>query len=52
MNATGYYTHPLFRKHEMGPGHPECPQRLSAIDDRLLVTGVLDALEHRDPTPA
>ncbi len=52
MNATGYYTHPLFRKHEMGAGHPECPERLGAIDDRLLVTGVLDALEHRDPTPA
>jgi acetoin utilization deacetylase AcuC-like enzyme len=52
MNATGYYTHPLFRKHEMGAGHPECPQRLAAIEDRLLVTGVLDALEHREPTPA
>ena len=52
MNATGYYTHPLFRKHDMGAGHPECPQRLAAIEDRLLVTGVLDALDHREPTPA
>jgi len=52
MKATGYYTHPLFRRHEMGAGHPECPERLAAIDDRLLMTGVLDALEHRDPTPA
>jgi acetoin utilization deacetylase AcuC-like enzyme len=52
MSATGYYTHPLFRKHEMGAGHPECPERLAAIDDRLLITGVLDALEQRDPTPA
>jgi acetoin utilization deacetylase AcuC-like enzyme len=24
----------------MGQGHPECPQRLSAIQDRLLTTGV------------
>ena len=32
--------------HEMGPGHPECPERLAAIEDRLLVTGVFDALEH------
>ena len=32
----------------MGPGHPECPQRLDAIEDRLLVTGVSDALEHRE----
>ena len=29
----------------MGPGHPECPERLAAIEDRLLVTGVGDALE-------
>ena len=32
----------------MGPGHPECPERLDAIDDRLLVTGVSDALDHRE----
>jgi len=32
----------------MGPGHPECPERLDAIDDRLLVTGVGDALDHRE----
>ena len=29
----------------MGPGHPECPQRLDAIEDRLLMTGVFDGLE-------
>ena len=29
----------------MGPGHPECPERLDAIEDRLLVTGLGDALE-------
>lgn len=29
----------------MGQGHPECPARLDAIEDRLLVTGVGDALE-------
>src|SRR5687768_7676044 len=32
----------------MGPGHPECPERLDAIDDRLLATGVADALDHRE----
>jgi acetoin utilization deacetylase AcuC-like enzyme len=31
----------------MGPGHPECPERLDAIEDRLLVTGVGDALDRR-----
>lgn len=52
MSRTGYFTHPDCRLHDMGPGHPECPQRLDAIHDRLLVTGVLDALEQREPTPA
>ena len=36
----------------MGAAHPECPQRLDAIEDRLLLTGVSDALERRDATPA
>lgn len=47
-HKTGYFTHPDCRRHEMGPGHPECPQRLDAIEDRLLVTGVGDALERHD----
>ena len=46
MSKTGYYSHRDCWKHEMGPGHPECPERLAAIEDRLLVTGVFDALEH------
>ncbi|MHB1199556.1 MAG: histone deacetylase family protein [Polaromonas sp.] len=48
MNATGYFTHKDCWKHEMGPGHPECPERLDAIEDRLLITGVGDALERRE----
>ncbi|WP_341905545.1 histone deacetylase family protein [Polaromonas sp. YR568] len=48
MNATGYYTHPDCRRHEMGAGHPECPERLDAIEDRLLITGVGDALDRRE----
>lgn len=36
----------------MGPGHPECPQRLDAIEDRLLMTGVLDGLERIDAPAA
>jgi acetoin utilization deacetylase AcuC-like enzyme len=48
VNKTGYFTHPDCRKHEMGPGHPECPERLDAIEDRLLITGVGDALERRE----
>lgn len=48
VSKTGYYTHRDCRKHDMGPGHPECPARLDAIEDRLLVSGVADALEHRE----
>lgn len=46
MGKTGYFTHRDCKMHEMGPGHPECPERLDAIEDRLLITGVSDALEH------
>ncbi|NMM07333.1 histone deacetylase family protein [Polaromonas sp.] len=48
MNATGYFTHKDCRLHEMGPGHPECPERLDAIEDRLLISGVGDALQRRE----
>ena len=48
MHTTGYFTHKDCRKHEMGAGHPECPERLDAIEDRLLITGVGDALDRRD----
>ena len=43
-HGTGLLSHSDCRLHDMGENHPECPQRLSAIDDRLLVTGVADAL--------
>lgn len=52
MNKTGYYTHPACRQHEMGRGHPECPERLDAIDDRLLIAGLDVALERREATAA
>ncbi len=36
----------------MGPGHPECPQRLAAIEDRLLTTGLADLIERRSAPEA
>ena len=48
MNKTGYFSHADCHKHEMSPGHPECPQRLDAIEDRLLACGVGDALDRRE----
>jgi len=39
---SAYITHPSSLLHEMGPGHPECPERVSAIHDYLLAQGLLD----------
>ncbi|MBU4181675.1 MAG: histone deacetylase family protein [Gammaproteobacteria bacterium] len=50
--ATGYFTHKDCWRHEMGAGHPECPARLDAIEDRLLITGLDTALERREATAA
>ena len=52
MGRTGYFVHPDCRLHDMGAGHPECPERLDAIEDRLLVSGVFDALERYDAPQA
>jgi acetoin utilization deacetylase AcuC-like enzyme len=32
----------------MGPGHPECPARLDAIEDHFLATGLADVLVRHD----
>jgi acetoin utilization deacetylase AcuC-like enzyme len=48
MYKTGYFTHPDCRRHDMGRGHPECPQRLDAIEDRMLASHLLDAVERRE----
>ncbi|WP_332742317.1 histone deacetylase family protein [Hydrogenophaga sp.] len=50
--ATGYFTHKDCWRHEMGAGHPECPERLDAIEDRLLISGLDVALERREATAA
>jgi len=45
---TGYFTHRDCWKHEMGAGHPECPARLDAIEDRLLISGLANVLDRRE----
>ena len=47
-----YITHPSSLRHEMGPHHPECPDRVAAIADRLLLRGVLDAMDAFEAPPA
>jgi acetoin utilization deacetylase AcuC-like enzyme len=49
---TGFLTHALCTAHEMGSWHPECPARLSAIQDQLLVSGLEPFLEHIDAPQA
>jgi acetoin utilization deacetylase AcuC-like enzyme len=40
MSATAFITHPSCLQHEMGPDHPECPDRLAAIGDQLIASGL------------
>jgi acetoin utilization deacetylase AcuC-like enzyme len=46
--STAFFTHPDCRRHDMGAGHPECPQRLDAIEDHLIATGLDIALTRHD----
>src|SRR6267154_2166187 len=43
---TAYITHPSCLLHDMGPYHPECPDRLRAIGDRLIGSGLDSYLVH------
>jgi len=49
--STAFFTHPDCRRHDMGPGHPECPARLDAIEDHFLATGLADVLSRHDDAP-
>ena len=43
---TAFITHPDCLRHEMGSYHPECPERLAAIQDRLIASGLAPHLAH------
>ncbi len=45
---TAFITHADCRRHDMGRGHPECPQRLTAVQDQLIAAGLSDHLVHRE----
>ena len=49
---SAFFTHPDCRLHAMGPGHPECPERLDAITDHLRATGLADVIEQRQAPEA
>lgn len=54
MNAPPSYwiSHPSSRRHRMQEGHPECPERLAAIEDRLLTGGLELFLQRLDAPEA
>ena len=49
MGRTGFVYHPDFLKHDMGPAHPESPERLRAIVSRIQKTGTLSRLTQIHP---
>ena len=42
--TTAFITHPDCLKHDMGAHHPESPERLGAIEDQLIASGVAQYL--------
>jgi acetoin utilization deacetylase AcuC-like enzyme len=43
-DACAWISHPDCRLHEMGAGHPECPERLDAISDHFVSTQLMPYL--------
>jgi acetoin utilization deacetylase AcuC-like enzyme len=43
--TTAFITHPSCLKHEMGPHHPECPERLQAVYDEFNRSGLMQKLQ-------
>ena len=46
------FSHPSCYYHENGVDHPECPERLSAINDQLIRSGMEYVVMQRDASPA
>jgi len=42
--TTALITHRDCQRHDMGRHHPECPERLQAIEDQLIASGVIGAV--------
>lgn len=50
--TTALISHRDCVRHEISPGHPECPQRIDAITDQLMKQDVFDYLTHIDAPKA
>lgn len=49
--TAGFITHPDYLKHDPGPGHPERPDRIPAVLDRIETCGFADDLLRITPEP-
>jgi acetoin utilization deacetylase AcuC-like enzyme len=47
MKKTAFFTHPDSLRHEMGRGHPECPERIKAIEAKMASSGLNDYVQRR-----
>jgi acetoin utilization deacetylase AcuC-like enzyme len=47
-----FISHHACREHKMGAHHPECPERLHAIQDRLIASGMEMLVTHYDAPEA
>ena len=52
MGKLAYIYHPVFEKHNPGPGHPECPERLQSIQAYLKNKGFENRYTLFAPEPA
>ncbi len=50
--SVAYISHPDCVRHDMGRGHPECPERLGAVADGLTAAGLDGLLEHLEAPEA
>jgi len=50
--TTAFIAHSSCRLHNMGPFHPECPDRLDAVRDFMIATGLDVHLAHYEAPPA
>jgi len=50
--TTAYITHADCLRHDMGPGHPECPDRLAAVNEAMRTSGLMSELHYLEPPMA
>jgi acetoin utilization deacetylase AcuC-like enzyme len=49
MTRTAFVYHPIYLEHQTGSGHPECPERLTAILQEMEKAGLKEALVNLTP---